>query len=206
LTREICHPLPVQLRGSTLARGVLRLLGWRLAFDGLPAKQGVLIVYPHTSNWDFPIGLLAKWAMGLQATFWGKDTLFRVPLFGRWMRWVGGMPVDRRNARGIVGQMAGALRAAREADRFLWLVLAPEGTRGYAEGWRSGFYHVTLEAGVPLGLAYIDWGTRTIGATHFLQLAGDPATDFAAIAQHLGHRTGKRPALAAPIRLNRPSP
>jgi len=52
---------PVQLRGSRLALTALRLAGWRLDFDGLPARQGVLIVYPHTSNWDFIVGILAKW-------------------------------------------------------------------------------------------------------------------------------------------------
>ena len=81
----------MQLHGSSVARALLRLAGWRLRFDGLPGKQGVLIVYPHTSNWDFPLGLLVKWAVGIQITFWGKDSLFRVPVFGAWLRWLGGV-------------------------------------------------------------------------------------------------------------------
>ena len=94
----------MQLRGSALARAVLRLAGWRVAFDGLPARQGVVIVYPHTSNWDFVIGVLAKWGIGIPVAFWGKDSLFRVPLFGRWLRWLGGMPVDRGAPQGAVGR------------------------------------------------------------------------------------------------------
>ena len=73
----------MQLLGSALARGLLRAAGWRVVFDGLPAAQGVAIVYPHTSNWDFVVGILAKWAIGIPVTFWGKDSLFRVPVFGR---------------------------------------------------------------------------------------------------------------------------
>ena len=71
--------LPVQFEGSRMARRVLRVLGWRYDFEGLPALQGVLIAYPHTSNWDFPVAMLLKWAMGIEAKFWAKDSLFRIP-------------------------------------------------------------------------------------------------------------------------------
>lgn len=191
----------MQLRGSRLARAVLRLIGWRLSFHGLPAKQGVVIVYPHTSNWDFVVGILAKWAIGLPATFWGKESLFRVPLLGPWMRWLGGVPVDRQNASGIVGQMADALTQAHAEGRFLWLVLAPEGTRSPGEGWRSGFYHVATTAQVPLALIFFDYQRRELGFRRFLQLSGDPAADMAAIAQGFGAFHGRRPHNAAPIRL-----
>ena len=192
---------PVQLRGSRLAAWLLRLIGWRLSFDGLPAKQGVVIVYPHTSNWDFVIGILAKWGAGLQVTFWGKDTLFRVPLFGRWLRWLGGVPVDRHLPNGIVGQMARELRAARESGRLLCLALAPEGTRRRGEGWRSGFYHVAFDAGVPLALVALDYGRRRVGVDHFLRLSGDRGADMADIARIFAGVTGHHPALAAPIKL-----
>ncbi len=193
---------PVQLHGSSVARALLRLAGWRLRFDGLPGKQGVLIVYPHTSNWDFPLGLMVKWAVGIQLTFWGKDSLFRVPLFGAWLRWLGGVPVDRRASNGIVGQMASELTQARAQGRFLWLALAPEGTRRHASGWRSGFYHVALQAQVPVGLVFLDYGQREAGVQRFIMLGGDKQADLKAIEAELGHRRGKRPALAAPIRFD----
>jgi 1-acyl-sn-glycerol-3-phosphate acyltransferase len=194
--------LPVRLKGSALAQTALRLAGWRLVFNGLPAQQGVLIVYPHTSNWDFVFGILAKWGMGMTVTFWGKESLFKVPLLGRWLRWLGGVPVDRASANGIVGQMARDLGAAREQGRFLWLVLAPEGTRARANAWRSGFYHVARDAGVPLGLAFIDYGRREVGVEHFMMLSGDVIADMAEIRQQLSTRTGRHPERAAPIQLN----
>jgi len=136
----------VQLRGSAAAAWLLRLAGWRVVFDGLPARQGVVIVYPHTSNWDFVVGVLAKWSIGIPVIFWGKASLFRVPLFGRWLGWLGGVPVEREAAQGAVAAMAQRLLRARERDAFLWLALAPEGTRRPGDGVRSGFYHVAVQA------------------------------------------------------------
>ncbi|HEX7442005.1 MAG TPA: 1-acyl-sn-glycerol-3-phosphate acyltransferase [Caldimonas sp.] len=193
--------LPVQLRGSALARTLLRLAGWHVAFDGLPAKQGVAIIYPHTSAWDFVIGMLAKSAIGFPVVFWSKDKLFRLPLFGTWLRWLGGVPVDRASPHGIVGQMARELVAARAEGRFLWLALSPEGTRRRTAGWRSGFYHVALEAGVPVALAYFDYRERVVGVEHFMMMSGDADADMAEIGRYLAHRHGRRPELAAPIRL-----
>jgi len=112
-----------------MARRLLRLASWRVAFGGLPARQGVVIVYPHTSNWDFIIGIVAKWSIGIPVAFWGKASLFRVPLFGRWLRWLGGVPVERSSSQGAVAAMAKRLVRARASDRFMWLALAPEGTR-----------------------------------------------------------------------------
>lgn len=192
--------LPVRLHGSAAARALLRAAGWRVRFDGLPGRQGVAIVYPHTSNWDFVVGLLAKWSIGIPVTFWGKDTLFRVPGFGRWLRWLGGRPVDRRAPRGIVGQMADELKAAVREDRFMWLALAPEGTRRRSDNWRSGFYHVAWAAQVPLALVYFDFSERVVGVEKFIGLSGDVDADMVRIRNYLGARVGRRPSQAGPVR------
>jgi 1-acyl-sn-glycerol-3-phosphate acyltransferase len=189
--------------GSRVARALLRAAGWHVEFAAreLPAPQGVLIVYPHTSNWDFVVGLLAKWSLGLQLAFWGKASLFRLPLFGRWLRHLGGLPVERDNPQGAVVAMVDRLVAARRDGSYLWLALAPEGTRARREHWRSGFYRVALQAGVPLALAYFDYAERRVGIHSFLRLTGDERSDMAAIAERIGQRVGKHPALAAPVRL-----
>ena len=192
---------PVQLQGSALARATLRLFGWRVDFDGLPARQGVLVVYPHTSNWDFPWGLLAKWTIGFPLSFWAKHTLFQIPLVGRFLRHVGGLAIDRRAAQGVVGQTVARLRDARAHDAFLWLAITPEGTRSRTEGWRSGFYQVALGAEVPVALAYIDYGRKRIGVDSAWRLSGDPAADMALIAERYAGRTAYHPRDAAPVRL-----
>lgn len=202
------HPVPVELTGrdgprldgSALARGLLRVFGWKVVFDGLPTAQGVAIAWPHTSNWDFVVGILAKWAIGWPVTFWGKDTLFKVPLFGAWLRWIGGIPVDRSAANGVVGQMADRMRLARERGEFMWLALAPEGTRKHTEGWRSGFYQVALQSDVPLAIAFFDYGKREVGVHSVWQLSGDRSLDISVIAACLADKQGARPREASPVR------
>lgn len=192
---------PVQLRGSRLARSALGVAGWRVQFDGLPAPQGVFIIYPHTSNWDFVIGMLAKWAMGIPVVFWGKDSLFTLPAFGRWLRWIGGVPVDRHNPGGAVAAMVEQFAQARAHNSFLWLALSPEGTRSYRDSWRSGFYQVATQAELPLALAFFDYRARCVGVDSFIRLSGDVGRDMAHIESVLGRHRGCRPELAAPVRL-----
>jgi 1-acyl-sn-glycerol-3-phosphate acyltransferase len=190
----------VRLRGRPLAAALLRWAGWRVRFDGLPGAQGVIVVYPHTSNWDFVVGVLAKWAIGIPVTFWGKDSLFRVPVLGCGLRRLGGVPVDRSARRGAVGEMAARLRAAREHGTFLWLVLSPEGTRRRTAGWRSGFHQVALQAEVPVGLVTLDYGTRCVSVDSFWRLSGDPARDHEVLAARAAGCRGLRPESASPVR------
>mgnify|MGYP003536235203 FL=1 len=103
----------MQLHGNALARRLVYATGGQIKFTGRPSRQGVAIVYPHTSNWDFPVGLLAKWALGFPASFWSKDSLFKVPLFGAWMRWVGGISLDRKSPPGRAEQMVERLKLGR---------------------------------------------------------------------------------------------
>jgi len=189
----------VRFRGSRLARALLALAGWRVIENGFPARQGVAIVYPHTSNWDFIVGVLAKWSIGIPVRFWGKDTLFDVPLFGRWLRWLGGMPIERHSPRGAVGAMVHTMREAVARDELLWLALSPEGTRRRTEGWRSGFYQVALGAGVPLALVVLDYGKREVRVHDFLLLSGDSSADYALIARGFDGVRGFQPGKASPV-------
>ncbi|MBV8500639.1 MAG: 1-acyl-sn-glycerol-3-phosphate acyltransferase [Paucibacter sp.] len=197
----ITGPRPIQLKGSAVARFLMGLFGWRVEFEGLPALQGVVMVYPHTSNWDFPVGIFAKWAIGIPVKFWGKDSLFKPPVIGRWMRWIGGVPIDRTCSKGMVGGTVAQIDAARDAGEFFWLAVAPEGTRSLTTGWRSGAYRVALEAKVPVALAALDFGTKTVRFTQFVELSGDAQADFALFAQILAGARAKRPEQAGPIAL-----
>lgn len=201
MTTDFPRPYPVQFSGSAVARWLLRRMGWRVHFEGLPGMQGVLAVYPHTSNWDFVTLVVVKWAVGIPVRFWGKESLFRIPLFGRWMRWLGGVPVERTSSKGIVGDTVARMQSARERGEYFWLALAPEGTRKLIPGWRSGFYRTTVQAGVPLGLVRVDYRLREVKVTDFIGLSGDETADFRRIAAVFEGVTGCRPGNAAPIRL-----
>jgi 1-acyl-sn-glycerol-3-phosphate acyltransferase len=146
---DFVKPYAYHFRGSRMAYGLLRMLGWEVHFEGFPTLQGVAVVYPHTSNWDAPIMFLAKWLCGVQVMFWGKDSLFRIPLLGAWLRWIGGVPVRRTTKEGVVGQAVRFIAEHKAKGQYCWLCLAPEGTRKYIPGWRSGFYQTELRAQVP---------------------------------------------------------
>lgn len=201
MANDFPAPHPVQLSGSALARRLLALLGWQVRFQGLPTKQGVIVVYPHTSNWDFFVLLLAKWAIGLEAKFWGKDSLFRIPLIGRWMRWLGGVPVHRKSARGMVGSVVQSIANSHVQDEPFWLALAPEGTRQWTAGWRSGFYRVATGAQVPLGICCVNFRKKIIDVTQFHRLTGVVQSDMQRIAHALQEAEGKHPSQASPITL-----
>lgn len=195
------HRLTATKVGTPLQRVSVRLLalfGWHVEFAGLPTPRGVIIVYPHTSNWDFPIGLLARWAIGLPLRWLGKEALFN-GWFGRiagpLLRAWGGEPVERAASTGAIERLAQRIRSAP----WYWLALAPEGTRDYRSSWRSGFYHIALAARVPLLAVSIDYATRTVVATTIVQLTGDVASDRAAIARAYAGRRGYKPENAAPI-------
>lgn len=194
-------PYPVQFQGSRLARAVVRALGWRVDFAGLPTLQGVIVVYPHTSNWDFPVAVLLKWAIGIPVQFWSKDTLFRIPLFGSWLRWLGGVPVRRSEPHGVVGQMTAMMKQKKADGQYFWLALSPEGTRRLTEGWRSGFYRLALEADVPVGLAGLDYSRKRLVFRDFVRLSGDEDRDLARMAGALQGVEGFRADAAAPVRL-----
>jgi 1-acyl-sn-glycerol-3-phosphate acyltransferase len=198
---DFAKPYVYQFKGSALARWLLRCIGWRVHFEGFPSLQGIAVVYPHTSNWDAPVMFLAKWACGVQVMFWGKDTLFRIPLLGRWLRWIGGVPVQRTMAGGVVGQAAALFEQHKTNRSYFWLGLAPEGSRKYNPGWRSGFYQTALMAQVPVCLIKLDYGAREVSVRDFINLSGDGAQDMARIAHLYAGVRGLVPSNAAPVQL-----
>lgn len=197
------HRLTPDNASTHLQRFALRLLaifGWHVDFAPLPGPRGVIIVYPHTSNWDFIVGLLAKWGIGEPLRWLGKESLFSGitgATLGRLMRLWGGEPIERRASTGAIERLAQRMHAA---DHY-WLALAPEGTRKYRDNWRSGFYHIALAAKVPLGIAYIDYATKVVGLVDYLTLVGNTDSDLAVIREIYRERRGLKHYLAAPITL-----
>ncbi len=161
---------------GAIGRFYLRLVGWQQTFPVDFPMRCVIIVYPHTSNWDFPLGLAANLASGLRANYLGKDALFRRP-FGAFFRATGGIPVDRKNPGGLVGAMVAAFAEAKQ----LRIVIAPEGTRDYVPHLKSGFYRIAVAAHVPLVLTTIDYATKRVAVCAVLSLSGNEIDDMAKI-------------------------
>jgi 1-acyl-sn-glycerol-3-phosphate acyltransferase len=193
---HLLHPRALPTWGQRTALRMLNMIGWNVHFRPLPGPHGIAVVYPHTSNWDFPIGLLAKWAVGVQFRWLAKDSLFRGPM-GALMRYWGGVPVDRSAPQGAAGRLATTMLAANS----FWLAITPEGTRSYRPHWKSGFYRIALEAKVPVLLVALDYGRKAVDVTRTVVLTGDEAADMAAIAQAYQGVRAMYPKSSAPIRL-----
>lgn len=182
------------LRGP--ARFILKLLGWKLLdLPQRPAKA-VVIAYPHTSNWDFPVTLLALAALSFDARWVAKDTMFR-GIWGPVMRTLGGVAVNRRERTGFVERVADEFRSRKNFH----LIIATEGTRSRQAGWKSGFYRIALAAEVPVIMAVVDYPKREAGLMASMELSGGEAADMAAIAACYEGRHGYNPENASPIRL-----
>ena len=198
---QVLAQRPVRVQGRPAVLALLKAMGWHIRFDGLPARQGLMVFAPHTSYWDFFFVVLGKWASGMRVNFLVPDAMLRQPLLGWLLRRVGGAGADRSATAGQVARMADALRTARAQGEFRWLGMTPEGTRHYSEGWHSGFHHVATQAGVPLALVTINYSERWIGVVACLRLSGNLAADMQSIASHIGHHRGKHPERAAPVRV-----
>lgn len=148
----------------------------------------VVIVAPHTSNWDFFLGVAAIFALGFRLSFLGKHTLFAGPLRFP-MRWLGGIPVDRTVSRDRVSETIAAFNASEK----LILAVAPEGTRKRVAKWKSGFYHVAHGAGVPIVPVAFDYGSKTVRIGAPVVPTGNETEDMARLRGFYRNVVGKRP-------------
>ena len=159
-----------------IGRMMMRLSGWSFVGAMPEMPKFVIIVAPHTSNWDFPIGVWALFALDLKSYWFGKDSLFRPPM-GAFMRMINGRPVRRDSSEGVVAQMAAAVRAE---PQFV-LTITPEGTRKSVDHWRTGFYRIAEAAGVPIVPVVFDWTHREIRITAPVYPSGNLEADVAMI-------------------------
>jgi len=152
---------------------MLTIPGWHINAELPSLRKYIVIVAPHTSNWDFYFGIAAKFYLQLKAYWLGKHTIFRWPVRQLLLK-LGGIPVDRSKKSGIVEQIS---RIFREKNEMV-LGLAPEGTRKRVTRWRTGFYYIALRAKVPILLAYIDYQKKEIGTGPLLYPTGNIEQDF----------------------------
>lgn len=181
-----------------LARTALRLTGWEVPDNVPDVPQMVLIGYPHTDNLDFLVMLACAAQYGLAVRWFGKASLFRPP-FGALLEALGGIKVDRSGANNVVDRM---VEAFAQNPRMV-LVVSAEGTRQYRDAWKSGFYHIAMGAGVPIGLTYLDYKRHRAGIGAVILPSGDVRHDMAQIRAYYEEvgAVGRVPENAGRVRL-----
>lgn len=161
---------------------------WKLVSEPAPTRPTLLIGAPHTSNWDFVLMLGIAWRLGIDFRWLGKKSLFagwRGPI----MRGLGGIPVDRADASRVVEEIVARVRAGEVFS----LVVTPDGTRGGNSRWKSGFYRIARDTGMPVTLGYVDRTTMTTGLGPTLELTGDIPADMDRIRAFYADKAGFHP-------------
>ena len=183
-----CLPSRGNAFSSAASRALLSAWGWTIEGDFPPRPKIVAIVAPHTSNWDFIVGILAVFAIGIRVRFLAKDALFRGPL-GWFMRWCGGMPVNREAPQGLVPQVVDAIEKAPS----VFLAITPAGTRSSTRPWKSGFYHIAVAARVPIFPVIFDGPNRAIRFLPAFEPNGDYDADLPKLLEMYAGVRGIKP-------------
>ncbi|KRF32783.1 1-acyl-sn-glycerol-3-phosphate acyltransferase [Yonghaparkia sp. Soil809] len=170
------------------ARAFWTVSRWRLVTEPALDRPTLLIGAPHTSNWDFVFMLAITWKLDIHIRWLGKKSLFagwRGPIMSR----LGGIPVDRDAPGRVVAEVVERIRSGEVFS----LVVTPDGTRSGHTHWKSGFYRIARETGMPVTLGYVDRTTMTTGLGPTFELTGDVAADMDRIRAFYADKAGHHP-------------
>ncbi|MEQ9468142.1 MAG: 1-acyl-sn-glycerol-3-phosphate acyltransferase [Ekhidna sp.] len=169
-----------------------KMSGWKISGDKPDLKKYLVIVAPHTSNWDFFVGWGARNVMGFQPNFLAKKELFKIPLVGFFLKSIGGVAVDRNSKKKSTQLVQQVVDLYKEREEFI-MTITPEGTRSYSPRWKTGFYRIAHEAGVPIVKIGFDYKTKTVYVDESYYTRGEMETEIEEIKEHFRQFTGKNP-------------
>jgi 1-acyl-sn-glycerol-3-phosphate acyltransferase len=142
-----------------LSKIILAIIGWKVVGKEYKnIKRCIVVMAPHTSNWDFVLGRLGYASLGMDVHFLIKKETFKFPL-GYLIKAFGGIPVDRQRSTNVVLSITEMFKT----QEHLILTIAPEGTRSLNHNWKRGFYYIALQARIPLVLGYLDYKKKEAG-------------------------------------------
>ncbi len=172
-----------------ISRVILKIIRWKIV-GSIPSDQRkyVLIVAPHTSNWDFVLFVLTVSVLRLKPSVLIKSTLFVGPL-GWFLRYCGAIPVNRSQANSLVSYIASIYQ---EHEDFV-LIVTPEGTRSPNANWKRGFHHVATAAQVPILIVYVDSVIKTIGIEGVMEPTDDIEGDIIKLKKFFDTKSGLKP-------------
>jgi 1-acyl-sn-glycerol-3-phosphate acyltransferase len=150
-----------------------KILGWKISGELPNLNKYIFVVAPHTSNWDFFIGVFVRGILGFKSNFLAKKSLFKWPL-GVFFKWMGGHSVDRTKKTKLVDQV---IEIFNNNEEFR-LAIAPEGTRKNVTEWKTGFYHIAVGAKIPILPVAFDWEHKEIRIKDLYYPTGDFEREF----------------------------
>ncbi len=171
----------------------IKILGWKIKGDyPYHEKKLIIVVGPHTSLWDFGVGVAVRGLLGFKSNFLAKAELFRNPILAKILTWTGGAPVDRGNRNAdVVGSV---VEIYNSRENFV-LALAPEGTRSKVKQLKSGFYRIAKQANIPILVVGFDFKTKTVEFLKPFLPGDDMQSDMDSIVDFYRKNTGKNPEL-----------
>jgi len=164
----------------------LRLSGWQMQGDWPDLDKAVLVAAPHTSNWDGLMMLAAAACYRVKLRWMGKKSLTEGP-FGGLVKALGCVPIDRSASHDLVKAMGQAFAARSH----MILAIPPEGTRSLTRQWKTGFYHIAVQAQVPIIVTVLDYGTKTVNIANVIIPNGDYESDLQTILTYYVNARGK---------------
>ena len=183
-----CLPRARGKLSSNIGKWVLQLQGWKITGEIPANKKLILAVAPHTSNWDFIVGVSVMLYLNLKVSFLGKDAIFRWP-FKRLLENLGGIAVDRKHSHGVVGQLVEEFIGAEQ----LILGLAPEGTRSKTKEWKTGFLHIANQANVPVVPVSLDFGSKVVHFHQPMDIGKDIGSELSRVKAKFSSVCAKNP-------------
>lgn len=187
---------PMNTFGQRVAQLIFNMIGWQFVADVPPTPKYLLIGAHHTSNWDFPIGMLIMARLGERLHWIGKDSLFHgIP--GVVMKWMGGIPVERGARKNFVNQIVNIYNHSKR----MVIAMAPEGTRTATDHWKTGFYHIARGAKIPIAMGFADYAKKICGVGGWFIPSHDIRADFEILRKFYSNVTGKYPHKQSQVRL-----
>lgn len=181
--------------GIWLAKLYFKLVGWKIV-TSFPSqvKKGVIVAAPHTSNWDFVYARLALYILKVPVKYTIKKEWIETPIAGWFLKKAGGIAIDRsKNKAGKKTRMTEEMTRIMQENENIFIIVTPEGTRSYAPQWRSGFYYVAKNAGVPILLGFLNYKEKHAGIGPVITPSGDLEKDIEQIKDFYRPLSGKYP-------------
>lgn len=174
---------------SLILGGLYKLCGWKVNGEKPNLNKYVIIVAPHTSNWDFFVGWGARNVIGFTPNFLAKNSLFKIPFVGWFLKFIGGVPVDRSKSSNMVDQV---VQYYNKKEEFI-MTITPEGTRSYSPKWKTGFYRIAHQAKVPIVKIGFDYNSKTVFVAEPFFVSGDMENEMEEIKSYFKQFKGKNP-------------